>query len=81
MIPDKVQMDTLSMGLSLAVLELSVRATNCLEFEGIVTLRDLVIRTDDELLEIRNFGVTTLSEVKAKLAEYDLQLGMKLGPG
>jgi DNA-directed RNA polymerase subunit alpha len=63
---------------SLAELELSVRATNCLESEGITSVRDLVIRTDEELLEVRNFGETTLKEVKAKLADIGLHLGMKL---
>src|SRR6266853_3566813 len=52
------------LNMSLAELELSVRATNCLESEGITTVRDLVIRNDDELLEVRNFGETTLKEVK-----------------
>ncbi len=66
------------LGMSLAELELSVRATNCLESEGITTVRDLVIRNDDELLEVRNFGETTLKEVKAKLTERGLALGMKL---
>jgi DNA-directed RNA polymerase subunit alpha len=66
------------LNMSLAELELSVRATNCLESEGITTVRDLVIRTDEELLEVRNFGETTLKEVKAKLAEHGLHLGMKL---
>src|SRR5207248_5831676 len=66
------------LNLSLAELELSVRATNCLESEGITTVRDLVIRTDEELLEVRNFGETTLKEVKQKLAERGLHLGMKL---
>jgi DNA-directed RNA polymerase subunit alpha len=66
------------LNMSLAELELSVRATNCLESEGITTVRDLVIRTDEELLEVRNFGDTTLKEVKAKLAERGLHLGMKL---
>jgi DNA-directed RNA polymerase subunit alpha len=66
------------LNMSLAELELSVRATNCLESEGITTVRDLVIRTDEELLEVRNFGETTLKEVKAKLAERGLHLGMKL---
>src|SRR5262249_29639185 len=65
------------LNMSLAELELSVRATNCLESEGITTVRDLVIRTDEELLEVRNFGETTLKEVKAKLAERGLHLGMK----
>src|SRR5205807_311992 len=66
------------LNMSLAELELSVRATNCLESEGITTVRDLVIRSDEELLEVRNFGETTLKEVKAKLQERGLYLGMKL---
>jgi DNA-directed RNA polymerase subunit alpha len=66
------------LNMSLAELELSVRATNCLETEGVTTVRDLVIRTDEELLEVRNFGETTLKEVKSKLAERGLHLGMKL---
>jgi DNA-directed RNA polymerase subunit alpha len=66
------------LNMSLAELELSVRATNCLESEGITTVRDLVIRSDEELLEVRNFGETTLKEVKAKLQERGLHLGMKL---
>lgn len=66
------------LNMSLAELELSVRATNCLESEGITTVRDLVIRTDDELLEVRNFGETTLREVKSKLQERGLSLGMKI---
>jgi DNA-directed RNA polymerase subunit alpha len=65
------------LNMSLAELELSVRATNCLESEGITTVRDLVIRSDEELLEVRNFGETTLREVKAKLQERGLSLGMK----
>ncbi|MFN4259565.1 MAG: DNA-directed RNA polymerase subunit alpha [Gemmataceae bacterium] len=65
------------LNMSLAELELSVRATNCLESEGITTVRDLVIRSDEELLEVRNFGETTLREVKIKLQERGLQLGMK----
>ncbi len=66
------------LNMSLAELELSVRATNCLESEGIATVRDLVIRTEDELLEVRNFGETTLREVKQKLVERGLSLGMRL---
>jgi DNA-directed RNA polymerase subunit alpha len=66
------------LNMSLAELELSVRATNCLESEGITTVRDLVNRTDEELLEVRNFGETTLKEVKNKLQERGLHLGMKL---
>jgi len=64
------------LGMSLAELELSVRATNCLESEGITTVRDLVTRNEDQLLTVRNFGETTLKEVKAKLHEIGLDLGM-----
>jgi DNA-directed RNA polymerase alpha subunit len=66
--------------MSLAELELSVRATYCLESEGITTVRDLVVRTDEELLEVRGFGKAMLKEVKVKLAAHGLQLGLKLSP-
>jgi len=64
--------------MSLAELNLSVRATNCLESEGINTVRDLVTRAEDQLLQVRNFGETTLTEVRERLDQYDLRLGMKL---
>jgi DNA-directed RNA polymerase subunit alpha len=66
------------LGMSLAELNLSVRATNCLESEGINTVRDLVTRGDDQLLQVRNFGETTLLEVKERLAAIGLRLGMKI---
>lgn len=62
----------------IAELKLSVRATNCLESENITTLRELVVRTEDQLLEIRNFGDTTLTEVRQKLDELGLHLGMRV---
>jgi DNA-directed RNA polymerase subunit alpha len=68
------------LGMSLAELELSVRATNCLESENITTVRDLVTRTEEQLLEVRNFGETTMSEVREKLADIGLRLGMRLPP-
>jgi DNA-directed RNA polymerase subunit alpha len=64
--------------MSLAELELSVRATNCLESEGITTVRHLVSRSEDQLLNVRNFGETTLKEVRAKLHEIGLDLGMNV---
>ncbi|WP_169978073.1 DNA-directed RNA polymerase subunit alpha [Tautonia rosea] len=64
------------LNMSLAELELSVRATNCLESEGITTVRDLVSRSEDQLLGVRNFGETTLKEVRIKLQEIGLDLGM-----
>lgn len=66
------------LNMSLAELELSVRATNCLESEGITSVRDLVSRNEDQLLEVRNFGETTLKEVRAKLHEIGLDLGLHL---
>lgn len=68
------------LNMSLAELELSDRATRCLESEGITTVRDLVVRSEEELLEIRNFGDSTLREVKEHLAERNLCLGMQLRP-
>jgi len=66
------------LNMSLAELKLSVRAMNCLESENVNTVRDLVQRSEDQLLEVRNFGETTLSEVREKLAEMGLHLGMRL---
>ncbi len=66
------------LNMSLAELTLSVRATNCLESENINTVRDLLSRTEDQLLELRNFGDTTLQEVNEKLGEMGLHLGMRL---
>jgi DNA-directed RNA polymerase subunit alpha len=68
------------LAMSLAELSLSVRATNCLESENIHTVRDLATRTEDQLLDVRNFGETTLNEVREKLADIGLRLGMRLPP-
>lgn len=66
------------LNMTLADLRLSVRANNCLESEAIMTVRDLVQRTEDQLLEVRNFGDTTLNEVREKLSQYGLHLGMRV---
>ncbi len=63
---------------TLAELNLTVRASNCLESENIATVRDLVVYTEDRLMEVRNFGETTLNEVRAKLKEMNLHLGMRV---
>ena len=57
-------------------LELSVRANNCLESAKIDTVRQLVGMTEAELLKIRSFGRTSLREVKRKIADIGLSLGM-----
>jgi len=59
-------------------LELSVRASNCLESVKVETVGQLVQMTDADLLKIRSFGKTSLREVKRKLADIGLSLGMKI---
>ncbi len=68
------------LAMSLAELDLSVRATNCLESENITNVRDLVARTEEQMMEVRNFGETTMAEVREKLADIGLRLGMRLPP-
>lgn len=58
-------------------LELSVRSSNCLKAANLRTLGELVIRTDSEMLKYRNFGKKSLQEIKEKLEQYGLGLGMK----
>jgi DNA-directed RNA polymerase subunit alpha len=57
-------------------LDLSVRANNCLESAKIATVRELVKKNDADLLKVRSFGKTSLREVKRKLADLGLSLGM-----
>lgn len=64
----------------MAELNLTVRATNCLESEGINTVRDLVSRTEEQLLQVRNFGETTLQEVRERLESIGLKLGQRVAP-
>ena len=66
------------LNMTLADLKLSVRANNCLESEGIGSVRDLVVLTEDHLLEFRNLGDTTLNEVRDKLKEMNMHLGMRI---
>jgi DNA-directed RNA polymerase subunit alpha len=56
--------------------ELSVRARNCLNKMNIVTLGDLVKLTEQELLSYKNFGETSLNEIKEILSSKNLRLGM-----
>lgn len=58
----------------IAELDLSVRSMNCLEGEKILTVGDLVSRSETELLGVRNLGKTSLTEIKAKLDELGLSL-------
>ncbi len=56
--------------------ELSVRSRNCLEKMKIRTLGDLITKSEDELLSYKNFGETSLMEIKEILASKNLRLGM-----
>jgi len=55
-------------------LDLSVRSYNCLKREGIGTVGELLRRTEQDLLEVRNFGQKSVDEVKEKLIEMGLSL-------
>ncbi len=61
-----------------AELELSVRSSNCLEAAEITTIRDLVVKTEQDMLKFRNFGRKSLNEIKDFLANMGLSLGMEL---
>ncbi len=60
----------------IASLELSVRASNCLESAKIHTVGELIKLTEDDLLKVRSFGKTSLREVKRKLQDLGVSLGM-----
>ena len=55
-------------------LQLTVRSYNCLKREGIHTVGELISRSEQDLLDIRNFGAKSIDEVKAKLVEMGLSL-------
>ena len=61
-------------------LDLSVRSNNCLSAAKIHTVKDLATMTEAELLKVRSFGKTSLREIKRKLADMGLSLGMKVEP-
>jgi DNA-directed RNA polymerase subunit alpha len=61
-------------------LELSVRSANCLKNAGIRTIRDLVQKTERDMLETKNFGRKSLNEIRDILRPMGLSLGMELEP-
>lgn len=60
----------------LSELELSVRARNCLDGANLQTMRDLVSLSEGEVMKLKNLGKTSLTEIKNRLAEKGLSLGM-----
>jgi DNA-directed RNA polymerase subunit alpha len=75
--------DTFTRKLDMSVMELdlTVRANNCLETAEVATVAELVSKTEQELLGVRSFGKTSLREVKKKLEDLGLGLGMQLPEG
>lgn len=61
---------------SVEELELSVRSSNCLKNANIRTIGELTKKTEDDITKTRNFGKKSLEEIKAKLEEHGLTLGM-----
>ncbi|MCK4373711.1 MAG: DNA-directed RNA polymerase subunit alpha, partial [Candidatus Brocadiae bacterium] len=64
------------LSMPIAALDLSARASHCLDGEGIKTVRELLAKAEKELLDMRNFGKVTLEELTEKLAEHGLEVGM-----
>ncbi len=59
-------------------LDLSQRALNCLRRAGVEYTGDLIQKTDEDLLNLENFGKRSLLEIREKLSEFSLNLGMKI---
>jgi DNA-directed RNA polymerase subunit alpha len=69
------------LNMSVNEIELSVRAANCLNNANITTVGQLALKSEAEMLKYRNFGKKSLNEIKDKLEELQLGLGMKFEPG
>lgn len=67
------------LSMSVNEIELSVRAANCLNNANITTVGQLAMKTEQEMLKYRNFGKKSLNEIKDKLAQLNLGLGMTFG--
>ncbi len=66
------------LNMSVNEIELSVRAANCLNNANITTVGELAMKSEQEMLKYRNFGKKSLNEIKAKLEQLGLSLGMKI---
>lgn len=68
------------LNMSVNEIELSVRAANCLNNANITTVGQLAMKSEAEMLKYRNFGKKSLNEIKEKLSELGLALGMQFDP-
>lgn len=66
---------------SVDIIDLTVRASNCLKAAKIRTIGDLVSKTETELLDFKNFGRKSLDEIRDRLKEMKLELGMTAPAG
>jgi DNA-directed RNA polymerase subunit alpha len=66
------------LNMSVNEIELSVRAANCLNNANILTVGELAMKSEAEMLKYRNFGKKSLSEIRAKLEQLGLSLGTKI---
>ncbi len=66
------------LNMSVNEIELSVRAANCLNNANIMTVGELAMKTENDMLRYRNFGKKSLNEIKEKLEDLGLSLGMKI---
>ena len=66
------------LGQPVEMIELSSRASNCLKVARIKTIRELVARREEELLAVKNFGQKSLDEIKERLKDMGLALGMQV---
>ncbi|MGL4854328.1 MAG: DNA-directed RNA polymerase subunit alpha [Lentisphaeria bacterium] len=73
---DKKLLDMLTM--NVREMGLSVRSKNCLDSARLATVAELVLKTENEMLKYRNFGKKSLDEIKEKLEEMGLYLGMPI---
>jgi DNA-directed RNA polymerase subunit alpha len=76
--PSRVGLGNEHLDKSVEELELSVRSYNCLKNANIRTIRELVQKTEPEMLKTKNFGRKSLNEIKEILSSMGLSLGMKL---
>ncbi len=80
---ENTRLKTLKKLLNMSVneIELSVRAANCLNSANITMVGQIAIKTEAEMLQYRNFGKKSLNEIKDKLLQLGLSLGMKFESG
>ena len=64
--------------MSVNEIELSVRAANCLNNANILTVGELAMKTEADMLKYRNFGKKSLLEIEEKLREMGMAMGMKI---